>query len=309
MSYSPVRPSRCKPTDPSLRFSSNPETNLAMWRGLADEAARTHFLSVALARDRLDVLLHAGQCPLPVGDFVGALQTPLRRLIAKNDNIEALEAIVRLSPLAFHTLMGGPDQDSVREFGAIAIKTQAIKLWRRLLDMGLDPFVDSQFGTTITHMVASHGWLEGLEAVDEVYPDMIATLADKSQRTLLHTAARYGQQATVRWLLGRGAQVQARDKNGRSPLFACVLGHTEGINGKGLAPNWPSVAMLLMLEGATPNDHIGKTTRSAMILEKLQSAEPAVAVELDRLHKVFVQSQQLEQGTVQAAGESKSRRL
>jgi hypothetical protein len=298
-----------KPSDPSLRFPSDQTALKSLWLGLKDIPARTNFLEVAIVRGRLDVLVQAASSPQEVGDFVGGLQTDLRRLIAKNDSVEALLAVARLSDTSFRVLVGGCDPLSVQEFGSLAIQHQGIKLWQQLLSMGLNPFASGKFGTTLCHMAASHGWVDGLVVVDHMHPQHLARLADPSQRTLLHTSSRYGQHGVLRWLLTLGADVQARDKNGRSPLFSCVLGHTEGLNGNGISANWQAVAVELMRAGASPMDYSGKTARSSSILDKVKSNSQEQAVELERLHKVFVEAVQLDEATSQASGDSRSRRL
>lgn len=304
-----IRNRKRKPSDPSLRFPKDASALTALWVGLPNMDARTHFLHMAIARDRLDVLAQASRTPLAVGDFVGELQTELRRTLSRKDSVEAFAAIARLSDRSFRLLLGDVDVFSVLEFGSIAVQNKSIQIWKQLLSRGLDPFASGKFGTTLSHMIASHGWGEGLEAIDRLYPNRLSTLIDSSQRTLLHTAARYGKPQMVRWLLSVGADVQARDKNGRSPLFACVLGHTEKWGGKGLSANWQEVAVALMFAGASSQDNSGKTARSPTIGDKLKSHSLEQSAELSRLYTIFVEAVKLEDATTQVSTENKSRRL
>lgn len=72
---------------------------------------------------------------------------------------------------------------------------------------------------------AQNGEIATLQSISKA--DATADLG--SNRTLLHVAADYGQDAIIKLLLEeKGAQVNARDDNGFTPLANAVLeGHTK----------------------------------------------------------------------------------
>lgn len=53
---------------------------------------------------------------------------------------------------------------------------------------------------------------------------------DIGNRTLLHTAADYGQVKCIEFLITKGANINAKDKHGITPLLNAIFeGHTEAV--------------------------------------------------------------------------------
>lgn len=65
--------------------------------------------------------------------------------------------------------------------------------------------------------LAAKGDLEGLKQVVQRHPRVIKE-SDYDRRTCLHLAASYGQAKVVQWLLEEGANVNAQDRWGHTPL-------------------------------------------------------------------------------------------
>lgn len=78
-------------------------------------------------------------------------------------------------------------------------------------------------GRNCLHMAAQAGAMDVLKVlVDE--DGMDVSCATCNNMTALHCAAKEGNAITVKWLLGRGVQVDLRDDNGRTALFMAVSG-------------------------------------------------------------------------------------
>lgn len=95
---------------------------------------------------------------------------------------------------------------------------------------------------------------------------------DKQGRTPLHDACLKGHDATVKLLLDRGAKVNARDENGATPLHDAALGGSAKV-----------IALLLAhkgdlnardKEGHTPLDYALRMDRTDAI-RALRSSTPA----------------------------------
>lgn len=66
---------------------------------------------------------------------------------------------------------------------------------------------------------------DGLEAVKEMLSNHSELLesSDQYRRTVLHSAAGYGALQVINYLIGKGANLNARDENGNTPLHLAVL--------------------------------------------------------------------------------------
>src|SRR5581483_5607465 len=76
---------------------------------------------------------------------------------------------------------------------------------------------DAARGPIPIHRAAEMGYGDRVELMLDQDPQLIASLDFLHRRTPLHWAAAGGHEAIVRWLLARGANRQARDKQGRTP--------------------------------------------------------------------------------------------
>lgn len=292
---------------PAVRFSSKLSVITNSWLALPDIEARTQFLRLAIARKRLDIVLHLAEYPLLVGDFISGQGKEAFGLILKQDSVAALDAVKTLSLSAYESMMGDGDPKAIHELGARSIGSTAKEVWSRLLDDGLDVFANSEYNTTLCHMAASHGWVDGLEEIERRWPGKVATITDGASRTPLHTASKYGQVAVVNWLIARGADIQARAQSGRSPLYVCMFGyHQDGVD---RPDNWGEVAEVLMKAGASLHDRIGLTQRSATILERITQISPPIADHLLRIRRSIVDAEALEKSTPRPQGRSGPRRV
>lgn len=252
-----------------------------IWRSMTKTEDRTHFLTVALARGRLDVIERASKNPQPVDDFVVGMRKDIRRLIANSENVKAIDAIEALSAPSFATLL---DPQGLRDLGALAIQNKSEVVWDKAIACGLNPFENGEMGTTLAHMAVSHDWRYPLDTLYAKYPDKLSAFSDGSSRTLLHTAVKYGHINMVKWLLEIGAEVSARDKNSRTPLYHCVVLPVE--NQVEHSPNWTLIAGTLLVAGASLDERIGKTARSSTLIERLESISPSSARILASLRTV-----------------------
>ncbi len=121
-------------------------------------------------------------------------------------------------------------------------------------------------------------------ALDALPPGEINRIADAGGRTMLHLAAAYGQQVRVLALLLSGADVNLRDRLGRTPLCDTMLARTDGDMGES------SLMVLEMLtyvgadvnaraeDGTTPLSLAAKngdTRKAAFLLWRGASPNPA----------------------------------
>lgn len=99
-----------------------------------------------------------------------------------------------------------------------------------LLEYGADPSFDRLLGNladyyeTPFHLAAKGGHAKVLELF-KTYVTLVDFRATRSRRTALHCAAIGGHEKAIRWLLENGADVNAKDRNGETPLdYASKLG-------------------------------------------------------------------------------------
>lgn len=88
---------------------------------------------------------------------------------------------------------------------------------RALIDGGADIYARDKYHLTALHIAARHGTPANIRA-------LVAANADPDTRggwlggTPLHEAVRHGTPANIRALVDAGADINARDKNGNTPL-------------------------------------------------------------------------------------------
>ena len=106
-----------------------------------------------------------------------------------------------------------------------------------LLEYGADPtsspsrieYIDDNRDGTPYHLAAKGGHVNVLESFNKIYK-IAETPRNSAGRTLLHSAAARNQGEAMRWLVKNGADVNAADVNGRTPLlFAAGLGNETAV--------------------------------------------------------------------------------
>lgn len=294
-------------TIPSI--PSDPQKRLDLWKSLGSSGERAALLAAAVERNRYEMFATAAQSPACVGGLPGStIYGKIRRALVKHDLIELLEVIDRIDPqLGFHVRQLHIDRER-RELGGLAVGSHAIKLLSRLLDEGLDPtLVEKGSVATLCHRMASNGWWDGLV---EVFRRSLATptFADGKGRTLLHSAARYGQAAVARQLLEKGADVHAKEQQGRDALFFCLMGHTMA---QGIERNsrWEAVAHVLVEFGADIDAPIGKTSRSQSLRHLIADKDPGFLADAERVCGWEKVARALEKSTPQTGEVSTVRRI
>ena len=95
---------------------------------------------------------------------------------------------------------------------------------RALLELGAELLEDAG-GASPAHWAASNGKAEFLALLEGAEPGVLKRVTNE-RRTLLHASCRAGQIEAARWLLERGAAVDAVDVRGNTPLHdACRANH------------------------------------------------------------------------------------
>jgi len=139
------------------------------------------------------------------------------------------------SPLLLrHHAMGDPALGAGATPLMRTAKTGDVVLARLLLDYGADPSVVQKNGTTLLMVAAGQGWRDGVGALpvydlgsDAGAIDMIemalAAGADINAGnglgdTAMHGAAIRGADGIIRFLVSKGAKVDAKNHQGRTPL-------------------------------------------------------------------------------------------
>ena len=158
------------------------------------------------------------------------------------------------------------DADADSLFDAV-ITGDLAEVKRLVVDCGVDPMREYDYGNTPLHAAAIYGYSEIVEFLlnHGVDPNI---RNKKYGATPLHYAAAYGNSKVVEVLLEHGADPNIRDKNGITPLhFAAVSDYpkiVEVLHKKGLSDyddtplqaaefNYPEVVKLLLEHGANPN--------------------------------------------------------
>jgi len=145
----------------------------------------------------------------------------------------------------------------------LAAKAADVEMMRLLVELGADPLLPNEDGTTPLMVAAGVGiWAvgespgtneESLEAVKyalELGGDI--TAVDDNGDTALHGAIIRGSEPLVRFLLDRGADIEATNEKGWTP-FRIAKGVFYSNTGK----RWPEMESLLLELGADPTTALG----------------------------------------------------
>ena len=145
----------------------------------------------------------------------------------------------------------------------LAAKGADVEMMRLLVDLGADPLIPNEDGTTPLMVAAGVGiWAvgespgtnaEALEAVRyalELGGDV--TTVDDNGDTALHGAIIRGSEPLVRFLLDQGADIEATNEKGWTP-FRIAKGVFYSNTGK----RWPEMETLLLELGADPTTATG----------------------------------------------------
>ena len=145
----------------------------------------------------------------------------------------------------------------------LAAKGADVEMMRLLVELGADPLIPNEDGTTPLMVAAGVGiWAvgespgtneEALEAVRyalELGGD-IATIDDNGD-TALHGAVIRGSEPLVRFLLERDADIEAANEKGWTPLRIA-----KGVFYSNTGKRWPEMEALLLELGADPASAVG----------------------------------------------------
>ncbi|MBV9503715.1 MAG: ankyrin repeat domain-containing protein [Acidobacteriia bacterium] len=205
-----------------------------------------------------------GRAPLYTAIDMHTLEASVTRPAPhENDRLTALDvagmllarganANARLAePLPGRGLSDDPDavlRDGTTPF-LRAARTGDLAAMRLLLEHGADPAITTANGTTALLIAAGLGWRYGLTQLPEstaietvqLCLDLKADINQANERgeTALHAAAERGGERLIEFLAAHGARLDAKDKNGRTPLDVAA-----GNSGLG-NPAYPSTMALL----------------------------------------------------------------
>jgi len=192
-------------------------------------------------------------------------------------DLEFVEALVRhgadINALETKEPRGGADgsagpsgyRNALNRVGAtpflLAAKAVDVELMRLLVRLGADPLLPNEDGTTPLMVAAGVGiWAVGespgtnKEALDAVklmleLGDVVNTV-DANGDTALHGAVIRGSEALVRFLLEQGADLEALNEKGWTPLTIA-----EGVFYSNTGKRWPEMETLLLELGARSSKH------------------------------------------------------
>jgi ankyrin repeat protein len=202
--------------------------------------------------------LETSEVPGPVGDKLDPLEL-IKSLLRKGANTNArlrgdlpYRGASNFS-LAWQRMNGATPFLRAAQSGDITVM-------RLLLSHGADPQITTADNTTALMLAAGMGWGHGqnfewsesqtLEAVKlcvDLGIDVNAVSAESTaitagKLTALHAAAQKGSNATVEFLVSKGADLNAKDGKGRTPLV-----WAEGVPVQTARPPWPQPHTAVLL--------------------------------------------------------------
>lgn len=290
----------------SLRFPSCPTRLAELWLAQDSAASRREFLMLAIARGNVAAIGVACAQPSSAASLERGAYLRLSEIIAKHDMPQILDGLLRMDGGHVEALRDLELGNPYRHMAVDAVRSQALGVWRWVLNQGFDPSAPGKSGTSIAYMIATHGWVEGMVAINLPAAELVSW-RDSFQRTLLHGAARYAKPDMVHYLLSLGADPSARDKNHRTPLFLCLAGNTEGM-GPERGALWQQTALALAEAGCTLDEHCGKTARSQTLRAYLADRCPEIGHDL-AVVDAFHAHRALEASTTPANALSATRRI
>lgn len=136
-------------------------------------------------------------------------QNPLRHLVSLGRKVAR-----RARPAA------RMNQAEINEGLEIAVDFRNLRLLHLALRAGADPLCTGTSTWSLVHQAVYKRFPEGVEALIEAgYP---VNAEDEAKRTLLHSAAMFGDAAMVRMLLKHGATIDKPDACGVTPLHSAA---------------------------------------------------------------------------------------
>jgi ankyrin repeat protein len=148
------------------------------------------------------------------------------------------------------------------------------KLVEMLLKRGVDPAVGNQHfsppvicaaSTTLRNDLKNHDQPAILKLLQDAGAKI--DICDENGNTLLHCAAKAGNPDTVKFLLSNRLAVNARNRDGHTPLHLAAMVAKEGRGFRGDPTVHAAVAELLLLNGASPASRV-KVGNDVMVLSK-----------------------------------------
>jgi hypothetical protein len=139
-----------------------------------------------------------------------------------------------------------------------------------LLDLGADPYATTKSGRTPLLLALKHEHEDVAQKIFQHTNKSHMFLADtKLWLTPLHVACRFGLSRSVRYFLDNGADIDARDKRGKTPLLQMLKGRTSLRKSTvahytdELGPDkFLDVVEILLEFGADPNLVVNRQTRT-----------------------------------------------
>src|SRR6266536_6663109 len=139
-----------------------------------------------------------------------------------------------------------------------------------LLDLGADPYATTKSGRTPLLLALKYEHEDVAQKIFQHTNNSQSFLADtKIWLTPLHVACRFGLSKSVRYFLDNGAEIDARDKRGKTPLLQMLKGRTSLRKSTvahytdGLDPDkFLDVVKILLEFGADPNLVVNRQTRT-----------------------------------------------
>jgi hypothetical protein len=287
----------------ALRFPSKPDALAVLWASQISPEDQTAFVRTAVEREKVDALMAAGANPGHV--LTGIANPPLRdrwiKLISKNDRVDLLAILDAMAPEDGLKLRQFPRTATAAWLPSSAIHDGSLKVFKQLVDDGVDPFLNREpYGTSLFHYASVNNFGAAVDWLIQEFPEKLDSRC-KRGRTALHAAVRYGQADMAGRLLAAGADKEARDDNCRTPFYAACIGMNESAQDFDQRQKWIATLSVMLQYGANPEASTGKTDRAATIMEAVQRDMPALlgviqgAVESKARHDSLQQHTQISQ--------------
>jgi hypothetical protein len=241
---------------------------------------RVEWLGRLLGQGRLKLVADLGTPALPLDFTDDRIMDDVRPVaaglfseqnwyrICRDDFVPVLQVADWLFPKAARTLLRSSFAPGFAHplFRNRATNVLAFALQRDWVDPEKGTF---EQGGTWLHAAASLDWVDGVSLL--LHHGVDPNAKNKKGRTALHQAAWEGSPEMVDLLMDSGAHVDARDDQSRTPLAIAALGSPGGYSGNYIPPNL-YFAEALLRRGADYHQHTGKTSRSARLMEKMESS-------------------------------------